>query len=364
MQIIFRVNSGPLIGVGHLSRCLALASELARRGADIHFVSSSNAGNSNDLIRQGGFCCHELVDTRGECFAMDHTIWKKSAIDEEFCALTSTVAALGRVDWMVVDSYGVDERLETRLRVITRRIAVLDDLANRSHDADILIDQNLFNSEKQRYIGLLPKHCVSLLGPKYALLRSEFWSKRSEVDRSVVNRERMRILAFFGGGDATGETIKFLRGWKASVDGALSADVVVGANNPKIVEVTRLADELKNVRVHYRTNSMAELMAGCDYAFGASGSSNWERLCLGLEASVVSLANNQIETAQALHELQLANYIGRSEETNAETYASLLKNLMRGSVFARSGAERLMSFVDGLGAKRVAETMCDISECG
>jgi UDP-2,4-diacetamido-2,4,6-trideoxy-beta-L-altropyranose hydrolase len=356
MQVVFRVDSSSRIGVGHTTRCLALASELARRGAHVQFLSRPYAGNWNYLIREKGFTCHELTGQLVEPTLSNGKQGGQEVFDVGLSETAARLKGIGPIDWLIFDSYGIDARWEAPLRDVTRRIAVIDDLANRKHDADVLVDQNLTGEEVDRYSGLLPTNCIKLLGPRYALLRPEFRALRQKIKHRSRNTGPLRILAFFGGADATRETQKFIEGWQKSIQGQFSADIVIGSGNSRIKELECLARTLKGVRLHHQTDRMAELMANADYAFGASGSSNWERLCLGLGASIVCVAENQIETACALGKLGLADYVGRSEETGAETYALVLKRLADRSIKIAT-CERMMSYVDGLGTQRVADTL-------
>ncbi|AQG99882.1 UDP-2,4-diacetamido-2,4,6-trideoxy-beta-L-altropyranose hydrolase [Burkholderia sp. KK1] len=356
MRIVFRADSSPLIGSGHTMRCLALARELAQAGAEIHFASVAYEGTLDGLIRSGGFTCHELPGT-DERLSMDHRLWTDEAVSAHVNALRRAINSMGEVDWLIVDHYGLDERFETPCRAFVKRLAVIDDLANRGHDAAILVDQNLFQNADARYQSLVPAHCVTLLGPRYALLREEFRVQREARLEREQRTGPLRVLAFFGGGDSSNETEKFLLGWRESIAQGLSADVVVGGSNPRVERLRALADTMPEVRFHHQTSEMARLMSDSDYAFGASGSANWERLCLGLNASVVCVADNQALTVRALVEQELVSYLGSSSDTTPSTYAQVLHRLKAIPTDDLPPAGRLMSYVDGWGAHRVAHAI-------
>jgi len=289
---------------------------------------------------------------------MDHRLWRSELIAADVKETRAVIASIGPIDWLVVDNYGIDVRWEAAMREACRGIAVIDDLANRDHDADVLIDQNLVEGMETRYGGRVSANCVALLGPRYALLRDEFRIARDACVRDHDEATEFRILAFFGGGDTSNETGKFLSGWRESTDCSYSLDVVLGASNPNLSQVRTLTAGLRNVRVHAQTTQMARLMATSDYAFGASGSSNWERFCLGLRATIVSVAENQIATARALQSMGLVDFIGTSEQTNETEYASALSRI-RQKMNAMVSRDRLMNYVDGLGTSRVAATLVD-----
>jgi UDP-2,4-diacetamido-2,4,6-trideoxy-beta-L-altropyranose hydrolase len=360
MRIVFRADSSPVIGSGHVMRCLALAQALAQAGAEIHFVTTAYEGHLGAVIRAAGFACHELIAV-DERLSMDHRVWTAEMTSAHIADVKRTLASLGAVDWLVVDHYGLDTRFEASCRALVKHVAVIDDLANREHDATLLVDQNLFQDAETRYRDLIPAHCQTLLGPGYALLREEFRAYREARLNRAAHTGALRVLAFFGGGDSSNETEKFLSGWPGSAEEGLCADVVVGGSNPHIGRLRSLAETLPNVRLHHQTPDMAQFMAARDYAFGASGSANWERLCLGLNASVVCVADNQVQTVSALVQQGLVDYIGCSDETSPSTYAQALHRLKANPNEYLRPAERLMSHVDGSGARRVAHAMLNIA---
>ncbi|SAK77438.1 UDP-2,4-diacetamido-2,4, 6-trideoxy-beta-L-altropyranose hydrolase [Caballeronia glebae] len=299
-----------------------------------------------------------------ERLSMDHRLWNAGAVSAHVADVGRTLASIGAVDWLVIDNYGLDAGFESPCRNFVRHVAVIDDLANREHDATLLVDQNLFQDADERYRALLPVNCLTLLGPRYALLREEFRAQREARVERIAPSGALNVLAFFGGGDNSNETEKFLLGWRDSVDGNLSADVVVGGGNPKIDRLRSLAATMQHVRIHHQTLEMASLMAGSDYAFGASGIANWERLCLGLNASVVCVAENQVQPARALAQEGLIDYIGSADETSPSTYAQALHRLKANPTDYLRHAERLMNYVDGLGARRVARAILNRASQG
>ena len=73
---------------------------------------------------------------------------------------------------------------------------VIDDLANRSHQANIILNQNLIELKlKNPYQSLVPANCINLLGPKYALLDSEY----SKIHNNIKERvDFKKVLIYFG----------------------------------------------------------------------------------------------------------------------------------------------------------------------
>ncbi len=132
------------------------------------------------------------------CGSADYAAWL--GVPQAQDASESIEAIQGAlVDWLIMDHYALDAEWERRLRPHVERLMVIDDLANRSHDCDLLLDQNLVPENHARYRNLVPSTCRLLLGPRYALLGPEYRVWR----RSLRPREGQvgRVLVFLGGSD-------------------------------------------------------------------------------------------------------------------------------------------------------------------
>ena len=297
MKAAFRADASPAIGAGHVSRCLTLAESLKARGSSITFVCAD--GSLSVVPRLAEVADYVIgipSSQRGDQGSVEET-W--SAAEQEADA-RSTVQSLSgqRIDLLVVDHYGLDYRWESVVRALADRTLVIDDLANRRHDCDILLDQNLYPNSDERYAGLVPATCKLLLGPSFALLRPEF------TERRALSRARSgpikRVLVSFGGVDSANATEVALDAIEASsCKGGLRVDVVIGALHPARERIVRRCDDQGYV-CHVETSQMAELILQADVAIGAGGASSWERCYLGLPAIVVITAANQRELSEHL----------------------------------------------------------------
>ncbi|OEU54982.1 MAG: UDP-2,4-diacetamido-2,4,6-trideoxy-beta-L-altropyranose hydrolase [Desulfuromonadales bacterium C00003096] len=354
MKIAFRVDASVHMGSGHISRCLTLAEALRERGAETEFICREHPGNLCDQIEA---CGHRV----SRLFATDrkfHGDWNPHApwlgVDRQQDAeetLAKLAAAGGQFDWLVVDHYAIDCEWESRLRTAVRQIAVIDDLADRPHDCDLLLDQNLYDEMKNRYDGLLPIRCRQLLGPKYALLRPEFTLERGCLrsrDGSV-----QRILVFFGGCDLGNETGKALGALRAAEFKDVIVDVVVGAGNPHRQEIESLCRGLSQVKFHCQVTNMAELMAAADLSLGAGGVTTWERCAMGLPGLVVAVARNQEGLAAYGAEKGLFFFLGASEVVTMERIREALRVFTRSPESLRAFSASGLAAVDGKGAQRL-----------
>ncbi len=315
MRIAIRVDASRKIGTGHFMRCLTLADALKQRGADIRFISRHMPEHLRDMLNAKGYDFASLNSIPGEEATDDltHAHWLgiSQSVDAQ-----DTVQALSDQawDWLIVDHYALDARWEKALRNLARRILVIDDIADRRHDCDALLDQNFYTNMESRYIGKVPAHCQLLLGPRYALLREEFRQLREQAKPRIGPVKR--ILIFFGGVDAGNYTGRAIEALANIGMPDLHVDVVIGAQHPGREQIESACAGYGFV-CHVQTNRMAELMAAADLALGAGGSATWERCCLGLPGIVFAVAENQQQASKDLAN-HGATYLGKSEMFFAE----------------------------------------------
>lgn len=315
------------MGTGHLMRCLSLADALQDSGARSCFVSRNLPTYLREMVIGHG---HDLIPlstatTNSKSDGLTHFRWLGASQATD--AQETATALLGQTwDWLVVDHYAIDARWEGSLRGVANRLLVIDDLADRSHDADVLVDQNLYSNADSRYAGRVSAGCLLLLGPKYALLRKEFIEMRRRIrPRSgPVNR----ILVFFGGVDAGNLTGMALEVLADAPDLRGKVDVVIGSQHPNRCELESACADL-GFSLHVQTQRMAELMAAADLSVGASGSANWERCCLGLPAIVVVAADHQRAIADGLTAAGAVWSLGETGDGTADALKKAVADLRK-----------------------------------
>lgn len=343
MQVVFRTDASLTIGSGHVMRCVTLASALVQRGAAVLFVCREYPGHLCDLIEERSFTVRRLPARLG-------CSWQEEAADTR--AAIETLSA--RPDWLVVDHYALDECYERALRTSVGRILVIDDLANRPHDCDLLLDQNLAADRHTRYAGKVPAACGMLLGPEYALLQPLY----SELHDRISPRQGpiRRILIFFGGADAANLTSRAVAAFLNLGRMDIEVDVVVATGNPHVESIRQQVAGHPHVHLHRTLPTLAPLMVLADLAIGAGGATSWERLCLGLPSLVITVAENQIPVAKELHRLGLIHWMGdmsQVEETDIFQVLRLRTSAGSNPPVSASGK----NLVDGRGTDRVADEM-------
>jgi UDP-2,4-diacetamido-2,4,6-trideoxy-beta-L-altropyranose hydrolase len=270
-----------------------------------------------------------------------------SAVSPELDA-DQTTAVLDHVDWLVVDHYGLDARWETSLRSTAEHLLAIDDLPDRPHDVDLLLDQNLGAPDRTE---LLPSRARQLLGPKYALLRPEFAQARR--DRVAEDVRNARLLVFFGGGDPRSLTTAVVAALRERMP-ATAIDAIVTSTYPDLHTLAALADGPGGLAVHVDTDAMAELMSKATLMVGAAGSTSWERCATGLPAATVTMADNQEAIARATARARATVHLGRSHAVSSAAIADAAAGLLRHPGLLARMSQRALQICDGLGAERVA----------
>ena len=303
MKVLFRADSSLEIGSGHVQRCLALAAALSDKGASCAFVARDLPGNVNGLISAAG---HSII-----------ALPPRNVDPETDAAETGhAIAGLDQVDLVIVDHYALDRRWEVAFAPFAQRCAVIDDLANRPHCCDVLIDVTPGRDRATLYEPLVPIDASLLLGPRYDL-RPEFRSLRTAMRPRSGAVDR--VLISFGAIDA-GNCSEIA--WRAGPAIAKEAkiDIVLGGNAPHLKRITEAIHSDTRVHLHIDTLGMAKLMAVADLAVGAGGTTTWERACLGLPTIVAAVADNQQDNVRAIAEagaaLSVSTGDGYAEETH------------------------------------------------
>jgi len=350
---IFRVDAAPYMGVGHLARCLSLARRLSDQGARVAFVCRDFAGAAIDWVEREGFELFRLPPLPAPANTRDTSSWLACPADEDALQTLGILQRSGvKVDWLVVDHYGIGAAWERAAKAACRRMLVIDDLANRAHDCDLLLDQSLRDGNP--YATKVPESCIVLLGPAYALLREEFLLARRGC--TVRSGEIRRIVVFFGGSDPTHDTLKTLDALRSAGAG-LQADIIVGSMNQACDRIEQACLQTPGCDFHVQVNDMAERLARADLAIGAGGTASWERLALGLPSIVVQQAENQRENVTQLAKCGVVINLGSSDFVDSGHIQVALTSLRSQPERLRKMSELAFGLVDATGAEKVCAAM-------
>lgn len=347
-------------------RCLTLAEALATHGVACHFICREHPGHLLDLIRTRGFVAHPLppCDRRG--LPQGKSAKKEPAHSDWLgCDWLTDARETGEClvalnpDWLVVDHYALDSRWEQALKEHYRYLLVIDDLADRPHDCDVLLDQNL-GRVADDYAECVPATSIVLAGPTYALLRPEF----SVLRQYSIQRRRSgllkHLLIAMGGVDRSNATAKMLKALKTCpLPTDCKITVVMGSSAPWVEEVRAIAATMPwptEVRVDIR--DMAQIMANSDLAIGAAGSTSWERCCVGLPSLLVVLADNQESAAYHMSRAGISQtlFLDQTLELQLSEFITLAVDQPEWLI---NMSNKASAVTDGTGAELVVTVMMD-----
>jgi UDP-2,4-diacetamido-2,4,6-trideoxy-beta-L-altropyranose hydrolase len=318
---IFRTDASVAIGGGHVRRCIVLADALAEAGWRVRFVCGAASCAVVPALTASGYAITE------------------PAVFEK---------APERCDLLVVDDYRLDAAFERAARGWAARILVIDDLANRAHDGDVLLDQSPGRT-REAYAGLVPQGCDLLLGAPYALLDARFRIARRRR-KPIGKVERMYVN--FGTTDTANATSLALDAIAAAQLGA-EIDIVIGSAAPHLAALRgKIASLGAGATLHVDLDDVAALMRNADLAIGAGGVGALERCALGLPSAILTVADNQHQNARALDASGAAVYWGDIGNQSVDELAAALKRLAADRAGRSAMSATAAALVDGLGAAR------------
>ncbi len=373
--VVFRCDASLRIGSGHVMRCRSLARALRRRGVAITFLCRRQPGDLIALLEQEFpvLVLPECPQAAGESHKEGQPLSGRAlyaawlGCSEEQDA-TESLAALADAPlpppaWLVLDHYGLGSPWQQRMQEGLRQavgsapaVLVLDDLADRVHQASLLMDANrLDHAAPDPYRDLLPEACTTLLGPAYALLDPLYPTLQPLLP---ARSQLSRVLVFFGGIDIANHAAVALRALSHPRLLHLAVDVVVGATAPHRADLESRVLQRPNTSLHVGLPSLVGLMARADLALGAAGTASWERACLGLPCLVVPVADNQEQGARALDAAGVARCLDfQAPADPVDTLEQALLELLDAPDALLAMSEACLQLGDGRGLARVVTAL-------
>ncbi len=344
MKILIRTDASVQFGAGHVVRCLTLADSLKSNGHTVEFICKKIDGNLIELIEARGYLTYEI--------AYSSATGRQVNWADDVSEAKKAILAKGVYDWIVVDHYFLDLKWEIAMKNHCKKLMVIDDLANRNHSCDLLLDQNY--EDNSRYNNLVGNKCKKLLGPKFALL-NEAYAKFRAI-REYPTATISRVFIYFGGSDVFNLTERSLLALCCNELNSIYVDIVVGPSYAHHDSLRLLANQRGRTTIHNHLSNLATLMAAADIAIGAGGVTNWERICVGLPSILISVAENQELISQILNQKGIVNYLGKHDSVSAEAIFRALKSEINNPNLLKKIGEG-MDLCDGLGVRRVIENM-------
>ena len=339
-NLFIRVDSSSEIGIGHMMRCLTLAQELKNNFDKIIFLTQKDSGNFIGTIMKNEFEVIFIPTTNNDPNIIKNLI---TAYSEN-------------KNFLLIDHYDIDTNFESSLKNIFERIFVIDDLANRKHDCDLLIDQNYYRDLNQRYEKLIQNGTIALLGPKYAIIRPEFRTINKKVIKK--NSQIKKILVSFGGSDPTNECKKVLDALCSIENSKFEIVVVAGIYNHKFEQLKKLYEKYSNIKIYSHVNDLSRLMLNSDLFIGAGGTTTWERFYMGLPSIVTIISDDQKESIEFLSDMGHIINLGLAKNVTSKTYAQTLQKPNSDLIYNMSLHNQKL--VDGNGSNRIKKQIIEL----
>ena len=334
MRIGFRFDSSELIGAGHASRCTTLADELSRRGAEVAVCTRGLLDDDRREIESRGYPIY----------------WLGQGIDSEIQDAGATIAAIGDVDVLVVDHYGLGAVWEIAVRMSANAVVVIDDLANRVHDADLIVDST-YPGIKDRYEK--SKSSSFMLGPRYAFIAPRF--RRARNGQRLTSTKLTRLAVSLGQGNS-GVLLDLVAGILSQPEFVhLRVDLVLPRSVKGIDRFSNHAKSTPRIRILYAPIDLARLFSRVDVALTGGGVTLLERLCIGVPGVAICLAENQVPSVSALTEAGATLSVPFDQELDPNALSEQLTSLLEEKEQVQQMIEKGKMIVDGFGAGRVAE---------
>lgn len=333
MKVAVRTDGGPNVGMGHIQRCLALSSQLRKKGAEILFVSKEEEAVKKK-IEQEGF----------EVITLKDNIDSKEDLKNTINAIKTY-----RADVVITDSYTIDEHYLTEIKKIVPILVSIDDLGEFAFPSDIVINQNIYAQDLDYHSSTgRPKF---LLGSEYALLREEF----SNPGKRKINEKVKNIFITLGGADPFNLTSKVLK-ILDKINQDFKITVVMGPFFKNISEIKKSAKEInKKVELIYDSHKMSKIMLASDLAITGGGTTLYELATTGTPVLAFCLADNQHRNIREMAKAGTVIDIGWGNEWQGERLCNEINELMNNYSVRAKMSKLGQELVDGKGSLRASE---------
>ena len=338
-NLFIRVDSSSEIGIGHMMRCLTLAQELKNNFDKIIFLTRKDSGDFTETIMKNEF----------------EVIFIPTNNDSDIIKNIVTTNSENK-NFLLIDHYDVDSNFESSLKNIFEKIFVIDDLANRKHDCDLLIDQNYYRDLNQRYEKLIQNGTIVLLGQKYAIIRPEF----RKINKKAIkkNSQIKKILVSFGGSDPTNECKKAFDALCSIENNQFEIVAIVGIYNNKFEQLKKLYEKYSNIKIYRHVNDLSQLMLNSDLFIGAGGTTTWERFYMGLPSIVTIISDDQKESIEFLSDMGHVINLGLAKNVTMKTYIQTLQKPNSDLIYNMSINNQKL--VDGNGSNRIKRQIIEL----
>ncbi|MHB1392787.1 MAG: UDP-2,4-diacetamido-2,4,6-trideoxy-beta-L-altropyranose hydrolase [Clostridia bacterium] len=343
IKVAIRADGNSQIGMGHIMRCLSLASGFKKRGHQINFICKY--GEGIEKVKEAGFDVINL-ETKENKQDMNNEEQKLIAILNE-----------NKTDLLIVDSYDVTYDFFKSIKLHVGILAYIDDVNKFLYPVDIVINGNI-GAEDIKY-DRYSEGELFLLGVKYNLLKKEF----SNLPRRVINKNISEVMITTGGSDTFNVSCGLLKKlltdpWSANK----SFNIIVGSAFKNKEELKSISEKYKNVKLIENVRRMSEIMCQSDLAISSGGSTLYELCACGTPTLAYIIADNQENIVQNMNHNGYVHNLGWYNELTTE---NLIRNVIRISnsyEYRIEKSEKMQGLVDGRGVSRIIKHIEEIFE--
>ncbi len=348
--------------MGHLMRCLSLADYLKQNGYKCHFLARNFNTKILNVVKRSQHSLHLLPKKKMVIININ----KSKFIYSDWLQVTQQVDFMESYKFIkkinpglvVVDHYGIDKTWHLLAKQRGLKLFVLDDLGDRQHYCDILLDTTP-GRKKDDYLGKINREAILLLGNNYCIIRDEFLKLR----KLSLRRDRTRLsklMVSMGGMDADNNTLKIMEKLK-TLDLDIKITFIMGNETKDHKKIIALSKQLnvKNMVLPYST-SISKLMLESDLAIGTPSVTALERCCMGLPSINITTSRNQKTIASNLEDIGAAIDLGRIEKLSSQKIVKTINNIYLNKKYLKSMSVESSKVCDGLGKDRILEKINDL----
>lgn len=361
-DIVFRVDANSEIATGHFMRCLSIADALYRHNFKILFIAQTLSDSLLGILKDRGYKFVAINTLSGmgiHSFKKEiNNIWSQQAQEKD---AKETIKILNQkiCKMMFVDHYFLSQPWEKTIRPYAEKLIVIDDLADRIHHCDILMDDNLMPGMKNRYEGMVDGECRLLLGPQFSVFREEFLRYRDIGIKR--NKPAKNILISFGGVDADNLTEFVIKSLLFTGIEDKKIEVVMGGSNPN---ARRIRNQYihKNINFHVQTDKMALLMANADLAIGAAGHTAYEYAAMSLPSILIPMSALQASFSKEMDAYGATITFDLKESSSLEGVGDFIDQIADDVVALERMSQASRGLIDGCGVERLTNILIDHHE--
>ena len=342
MNIFFRVDASESIGGGHFFRCISIAVALKKRGHLCSFICQEINDYFSSILDYHSF---ELIDLPKNSLISDKDqLFEASNLTEKIKKNKI------HIDVLFVDVYKINAVWEEKLKTSTDKLFAIDDLANRDHYVDYIIDQNAGRTETDYKIHNLNRGKI-LSGTRFAIINQDIADYRDKALRIRKKINNKNILINFGSSSHESLYSQFIKSLISNGD-MQGKSISLLSSNKTSNEFKDLLDSLKvRLLTSLSPIELAKLYISSDFCIGAGGVSALERCCLGLPSGVVCIAKNQYLGSVQLEKKGCIKLLNNFPDLTVSI--DIIKNLLNDDDQLKDLSTNSFNEVDGSGLKRI-----------